>query len=126
VSVDRELPLLRGDAAQLERAFANVMENSVRYSQGKPVSVRARVVGRRMRVRIVDQGPGIAPSEQERVFLPFYRAPGSERTPHHGSGLGLAIAKGFIEANGGRIAIESLPGQGSAFVVSFDGPEGGR
>jgi len=57
-SFGRELPLLRGDPGQLERAFANVLENASRYGAGKPVSVRARQVGKRIRVRIVDQGPG--------------------------------------------------------------------
>jgi two-component system, OmpR family, sensor histidine kinase KdpD len=118
LSVDRGLPSLHGDPAQLERAFVNVLENAARYSAGKPVSVRARAVGGRLRVRIVDQGPGIDPSEQERVFLPFYRGSEADRN-HHGSGLGLAIARGFVEVNGGRISIESQPGQGTSFVVEF-------
>jgi len=118
ISLDSELPLLEGDSGQLERAFANLIENAVRYSRGKPVSVRARVVGDRVRVRIVDQGPGIRPGELERIFMPFYRAPGQPEG-HQGSGLGLAIAKGFIEVNGGRISVESLPGQGTSFVIEF-------
>jgi len=69
-------------------------------------------------VRIVDQGPGIPAGEQERIFLPFYRARGSD-ADHQGSGLGLAIAKGFVEVNGGSIAVESLPGQGTSFVVEL-------
>jgi two-component system sensor histidine kinase KdpD len=119
LSVDHRLPTLRADPAQLERAFVNLLENAARYSLGKPVSVRARVVGERVRVRIVDQGPGIERAEQERVFLPFYRAPGEGEAPHHGSGLGLAIARGFVEVNGGRISVESQPGQGASFVVEF-------
>jgi two-component system, OmpR family, sensor histidine kinase KdpD len=117
LSIERELPPLQADAAQLERAFVNVLENAVRYCAGSPVTVRARSVGDRLRVRIVDRGPGIAPAEQERVFLPFYRA--AAGTGHHGSGLGLAIAKGFIEVNGGRIAIESQPGHGTSFAIDF-------
>ena len=118
LSVGQDLPLLRGDPGQLERAFANVLENAARYSAGKPVSVRARMVGTRIRVRVVDQGPGIRPGEQERIFLPFYRAT-LGRQQDAGSGLGLAIARGFIEVNGGRITVESLPGQGTSFVVEF-------
>jgi two-component system sensor histidine kinase KdpD len=121
MSVERELPALQGDPAQLERAFVNVLENAARYCAGKPVSVRARAVGERLRVRIVDQGPGITAQERERVFLPFYRGDegrGSARA-HHGSGLGLAIARGFVELNGGRIEIESSPGQGTSVVVEF-------
>jgi two-component system sensor histidine kinase KdpD len=118
-SVDRDLPLVRADAAQLERAFANLMENAARYGAGHPVSVRARAVGDRIMIRIVDRGPGIPLAEQERIFTPFYRGegPAARRVP--GSGLGLAIARGFVEANGGTLSVESLPGQGTTFVVAL-------
>ena len=72
-SVDPDLPLVRADAAQLERAFANLLENAARYSGGQPVSVRGPRGGTRVLVRIVDQGPGIDPAERERIFEPFYR-----------------------------------------------------
>ncbi len=69
-------------------------------------------------MRVVDRGPGIPPAQLERVFEPFYRAgaPGGE---HRGSGLGLAIARGFTEANGGSLRVESLPGQGATFVFEI-------
>jgi two-component system, OmpR family, sensor histidine kinase KdpD len=118
VTIERDLPEVRADAAQLERAFANLLENAERYSRGHPVSVSARSTGSRVLVRIVDQGPGIAPTERERIFEPFYRGtPGRDHWP--GSGLGLAIAKGFVEANGGTISVDSLPGQGTTFVVAL-------
>lgn len=113
-----DLPLVRADAAQLERAFVNLMENAARHGDGHPVSVRARAVGHRLLVRIVDRGPGIPPAQLDRVFEPFYRA-GNDRTGHRGSGLGLAIARGFIEVNAGRLWAESLPGQGTSFVVEL-------
>jgi two-component system sensor histidine kinase KdpD len=118
LSVEPKMPLLKGDPRQLERAFANILENAARYSCEKPVSVRARTVRDRIRVLVVDQGPGIPRSEQERVFLPFYRAP-SAQTQHAGSGLGLAITKGFLELNGARIRVESHAGQGTSIVVEF-------
>ncbi len=118
VSLDDDLPLLVGDAGQLERAFANLIENALRYGAGKPVVIRARVASGRVRVRITDQGPGIRPADLERIFLPFYRSPGQPPS-HAGSGLGLAIAKGFVEAGGGRITVDSLPGQGTSFVVEL-------
>ncbi len=118
LSVPDDLPLVMGDPAQLERALANVLENAARFSAGHPVIVRARAARERLRIRIVDRGPGIAPREQERVFLPFYRSPEAGEA-HHGSGLGLAIAKGFIEASGGQIGIESVPGQGTSFVIEL-------
>ena len=119
IGIDPDLPLVRADAVQLERAFANLLENAARYGGDHPVAVRARVVGHRLLVRIVDRGPGIPGRELERVFEPFYR--GAERAGdgHVGSGLGLAVVRGFVEANGGRVWAESLPGQGTTFVVEL-------
>lgn len=143
LSIDRELPLVRLDSAQMERAFVNVLENARRHSGGHPVSVRARAVrslaraqrptglddaggsseagkpvGDRVIVRVVDRGPGIPPAQLERVFEPFYRA-GTVAGGHRGSGLGLAIARGFTEANAGSLHVESLPGQGATFVFEL-------
>jgi two-component system sensor histidine kinase KdpD len=120
LAIDPELPMVDADAAQLERVFANLLENAVRYGSGRPVQVRSRVVGGNIVVRVVDQGPGIPESEWERIFEPFQRGD----TANTGSGLGLAIAKGFVEANGGEIAIESLPRQGTSFVVTLPPGEG--
>jgi two-component system, OmpR family, sensor histidine kinase KdpD len=117
-AISEDLPPVRADAAQLERAFANLLENSARHAGGHPVSVRARLVQDRVLVRVVDRGPGIPPTQLERVFEPFYRS-GNERTGHRGSGLGLAIARGFVAVNGGRVWAESLPGQGTSFVVEL-------
>ena len=92
LAIEPDLPLIRADAGQLRRAVANLIENAVRYGGGRPVSVRARVTGGRLLMRVVDQGPGIPPAEQERIFTPFYRAPGAAG---RGSGLGLAIVRGL-------------------------------
>jgi len=124
LALDAELPVLSADPTQLERAFANLLDNAVRHGGGEEVLVRSRLVGPSLVVRVVDRGPGIPEPERDRIFEPFYR---SEGGPGGGSGLGLAIARGFVEANGGEIAVESLPGQGSSFVVSFPvdvAPEG--
>jgi two-component system sensor histidine kinase KdpD len=118
LALDGDLPLIRADAAQLERAFANLLENAARYSGRERVSVRARVVGERLMVRVVDRGPGIAQEELTRIFEAFYRSPGKQ-PGHTGSGLGLAIVKGFVEANRGQVWAESLPGQGTSFVVAL-------
>jgi two-component system, OmpR family, sensor histidine kinase KdpD len=142
LSIDPDMPLVRVDAVQMERAFVNVLENARRHSGGHPVSVRARavkslgagrqptperldgvregdrIVGDRLVVRIVDRGPGIPPAQLERVFEPFYRA-GAAGREHRGSGLGLAIARGFTEANMGTLHVESLPGQGATFVFEL-------
>jgi two-component system sensor histidine kinase KdpD len=122
LSVERDLPLLHVDAAQLERALVNVLENALRHSGERRPSVRAGVVDSRLVVRVVDNGPGIPESELDRVFEPFHRGDGASSSRHRGSGLGLAIAKGFIEANGGRIWAESLPGRGSTIVIELPVP----
>lgn len=119
LSVDPDLPAVLADAAQLEHVFVNLLENARRYSGGLPVSVHARLSGGTVVVRVVDQGPGIARAEQERVFEPFYRGQQPGRRRWTGSGLGLAIAKGFVEANGGSISVASLPGQGTSFIVEL-------
>jgi K+-sensing histidine kinase KdpD len=121
LALDQDLPALRADPAQLERAFANLLDNAVVHGEGQPVLVRSRLVGPRLVVRVVDRGPGIPENDRERIFEPFFR---SEDGRGNGSGLGLAIARGFIEANGGEVEVESLPGQGSSFVVSFEAPSG--
>ena len=118
IELDPDLPLLRADAAQLERALANVLENAARFSGTQPVTIRGRLVGQDVLLRIKDHGPGVRRENLERIFEPFYRTGNN----HAGSGLGLAIARGFVEVNGGRIRAESVPGQGTCFVVRFRAP----
>jgi two-component system sensor histidine kinase KdpD len=112
-----ELPLVRADAAQLERALANLLENAVRFSAGEQAQVRARALGDRIAIRVVDRGPGIPHADLDRVFEPFYQR--HEDVRHEGSGLGLAIVRGLLEVNGGRVWAESVPGQGTTFVVEM-------
>jgi two-component system sensor histidine kinase KdpD len=120
VQVEPDLPLLQGDSAQVERALGNLLENAARYSDGRPVAVRAAAAGRRLLLRVSDSGPGIPKEEMLHIFEPFYRMEGA---PPGGSGLGLAIARGFVEANGGRLRVQSLPGQGATFVIDFPMPD---
>ncbi len=119
LALDAELPALRADPTQLERAFANLLDNAVVHGEGQPVLVRSRLVGPRLVVRRSTAGRG-----SRRPSASGSSSPSTAQAPRTGgasggSGLGLAIAKGFIEANGGEIGVESLPGQGSSFVVSF-------
>jgi two-component system sensor histidine kinase KdpD len=119
ITVEPDVPPLVADAAQLQQVFVNLLENARRYSDGLPVYVHVRRAGDHVVARVVDQGAGIPRSEQERIFEPFYRGPRAGARGWTGSGLGLAIAKGFVEVNGGTISVDSLPGQGASFVVSF-------
>jgi two-component system sensor histidine kinase KdpD len=121
VAMDPDLPLIEADAAQLERAMVNLIDNARRYSGEEPVMVRAGASAGRIRMRVVDRGPGIPRRELDRVFEPFYQS-GAATGRSGGSGLGLAIVKGFVELNDGEVHVESLPGQGTSFVVEFPVP----
>jgi len=93
-----------------------VLENALKYSPaGESVHVHVSATASEALVRVVVRGPGIAADERERIFEPFHRG----RTDTAGAGLGLAIARGFTEANGGRLWAESVEGQGAAFVLSL-------
>jgi K+-sensing histidine kinase KdpD len=116
-SLDADLPFVRADAAQLERAIANLLDNAVRFSAGEQALVRARALRQRLAIRVVDRGPGIPNAELERIFEPFYQ--GSGERSHDGSGLGLAIVRGLVEVNNGRVWAESVPGQGTTFVIEL-------
>ena len=113
-----DAPLVRADLHQAERVVANLVENALRYSPAdEPVRVQVRGTGSEVLVRVVDHGPGIPPAEAERIFEPFQR--GSLTGPTRGAGLGLAIARGFADANGGRVWVESHAGQGATFVLAL-------
>jgi signal transduction histidine kinase len=108
---------VRADAAQLERVFSNLIENAVKFSSpGTPVQVTGGAGPAWVTVRVIDHGPGIPREQRRRIFEPFFRARGSGIA---GSGLGLAICRGFVEANGGRIVVQSNIGLGTSFAVSF-------
>jgi two-component system sensor histidine kinase KdpD len=116
VTLPDEPPSVRVDAQQIERVLVNVLENALKYSPaGESVHVHVSATASEALVRVVDRGPGIAADERERIFEPFHRG----RTDTAGAGLGLAIARGFTEANGGRLWAESVEGQGAAFVLSL-------
>ena len=117
IALDRDLPFVRADAAQLERAIANLLENAIRFSGSEQSLVRGRALSDRVVLRVVDRGPGIAPGDLDHVFEPFYQRP--DDRPHEGSGLGLAIVRGLVEVNGGRVWAESVPGQGTTFVIEL-------
>ncbi len=117
VDVAGETPVVEVDGGQVQRAIANLIENALKFSPpGASVHVRITATRKEAIVRVVDQGPGLDPAELERVFDPFYR---HAEDPRSGAGLGLAIARGFVEANEGRVWAESRPGQGATFAVAL-------
>jgi two-component system sensor histidine kinase KdpD len=116
VSIPDDLPLVRADAALLERSLANVLANALRHSpDNEPVRLEAGVVGDDVHLRVVDRGPGIPVAQRAHVVAPFQRL-GDQRTDD-GVGLGLAIAVGFVEAMGGAITLDDTPGGGLTVTI---------
>jgi two-component system sensor histidine kinase KdpD len=121
VSLPPDTLTVQVDAAQLEHALVNLLENALVYSSPTdPVEVRAEMNAGEVVLKIVDRGPGIPSHEQVAIFEPFRQgARGGER----GSGLGLAIARGFAQVNDGRLWVESEPGRGATFVLALPAVE---
>jgi len=116
--VREPLPAVRGDAERLRQVLANLVENAVKYSTaGSVVRVEAAPDDGRICVRVSDDGPGIAPADQDVIFEKFGRAHGGQAKP--GTGLGLFIARAIAEAHGGALGVESEPGRGAAFTLQL-------
>jgi two-component system sensor histidine kinase KdpD len=118
VAVPADTPPVLVDAVQMRQILGNLIDNALKFSPPEsPVTVRVNRTRKEVIVRVIDQGRGLPEHELEHVFEPFYRgAPAQDQT---GTGLGLAIARGFAEANGGRLWAESRPGQGACFALAL-------
>jgi len=118
---DIEADTLAGefDFVQSLRALVNLVENALKYSPpDAPVELSAVRIGARLEFRVADRGPGVAASERERVFEPFYRAPGVTADVS-GAGLGLAIASRLATEQGGVVRHEPRDGGGSIFTLAL-------
>jgi signal transduction histidine kinase len=116
------LPELRGDAAALRKAIANLLANAAKFAAaGRWIGLRAsaRPDGRALELRVEDKGPGIPREERERVFEPFHRGRAAESNATPGSGLGLSLVRHVVRAHGGRVHVEPREGGGAAFVVEL-------
>jgi signal transduction histidine kinase len=106
------------DPERVGQVIENLLSNAVKYAPGGEVLVRVQDLGSEALVSVRDEGVGIEPEAQPHVFERFYRAEGSA-SPAKGIGLGLHIAESLVEAHGGRIWVESAPGQGSTFSFTL-------
>jgi two-component system OmpR family sensor kinase len=115
-------PVVTGDEARLRQVVNNLMANALTHTpDGATVSVGVSVddVTRTARVAVSDTGPGLSAEDAERVFERFYRVDPSRSRSGGGSGLGLSIVAGLVAAHGGKVTVESQPGQGATFIVEL-------
>ncbi|MDB4960598.1 MAG: sensor signal transduction histidine kinase [Myxococcales bacterium] len=111
-------PPIRGrwDRLRLDQVLTNLLVNALKYGRGRPIRVEARADGTRVQIAVSDQGIGVEQRDTHRIFDKFERA-----VPAHygGFGLGLFIVGQIVEAHGGCVEIESVPGAGSTFRVTL-------
>lgn len=119
VRVAPDLPQPSVDPVRIEQVLRNLLDNAIKYSPPAgtidvSASARAKLPPGEITVAVTDQGPGIAPENQERIFERFFRVV-PEGMSVGGAGLGLAICRRFVELHGGRIEVASAPGRGATF-----------
>jgi len=114
VKLPHDLPLVEIDSLLIERVFANLLENAVKYTPpGTPVEISAATGSNELVVTVSDQGRGIPAGEEKQIFEKFYRV--TSEGNQGGAGLGLSICRSIVEAHGGRIWADNLPSGGAAF-----------
>jgi signal transduction histidine kinase len=113
------LPPIIGDRRRIEQILTNLLSNANRYTEPEgEINVKVKFEQGQLLVSVRDNGPGIDVKEQELIFERFYRARQNQGSKI-GTGLGLSIAKSLVELHGGRIWVESEPGQGSTFYFTL-------
>ncbi len=122
-AVDPDLAQVLVDRQRIGYVFANLLTNAIKHSPaGGQVRLRAtRAVDQGIQFTVADDGPGIPPQYQQRIFDRFFRVPGQTRT---GAGLGLSIAREIAVAHGGRISVKSAPGHGAIFYLELKAVDG--
>jgi two-component system sensor histidine kinase KdpD len=121
VAVAPDMGLVYVDELLLHQVLTNLVENALRFAPvNSPINVSAGVQNQNLWLEVADQGPGIAPGDEERIFEKFYRAPNQQ--PRSGTGLGLAICRGIVELHGGTIRAANRPSGGASFRLELPQP----
>ena len=116
--IEDDLPLVRADAAALQRALQNLVTNALKYARdGEWMKISAHRHGDEVRMTVEDHGPGIAPGDLPHIFDAFYRGADAVAAQVQGSGLGLNLVQHIVAAHGGRMSVQSAIGSGSAFTI---------
>ena len=119
LDLEEALPPVRGEAARHAQVFANLVHNAIKFSaHGTEVRIGVKRAGRMLEGRVADDGPGVSPGDQARIFERFYKADRT-RTSGGGTGLGLAIARHIVEGHGGAIRVDSDEGRGATFAFTI-------
>lgn len=113
--VPNGLPEVFCDPTRIREVFLNLLSNAGRFTQQGGVRVTVRLEGDDVVAAVADTGPGIPLPDQERLFQPFQQLDNSTRRRYGGTGLGLSISRGFVELHGGRLWVDSKPGEGATF-----------
>jgi len=118
LNLAKDLPVVEGDIVLLGRVLGNLISNALRHTSTGTgeVAVSLYQDGSRMAVQVRDNGEGIPPEDQERIFDKFVQGSGHRLTVRSGTGLGLTFCNMVVEAHGGRITVYSQPGEGSLFT----------
>jgi two-component system phosphate regulon sensor histidine kinase PhoR len=117
VEIDADARTVRFDPTALRQVLSNLIENAIRYTPAGSVTVSARRADDEVVIAVRDTGIGIAPEHLGRIFERFYRADPSRSRADGGTGLGLAIVRHLVEAHGGRVGAESVPGSGTTIYI---------
>ena len=119
-SIPDGLQSINVDPLRIERILYNLLENAAKYSPpGSQIKVSVKVEPKRLVIGVSDQGRGLSPSEQARIFGAFQRLENSRPDQSKGAGLGLVVCKRLVEAHGGEIWVESKKGKGSTFFFTL-------
>jgi signal transduction histidine kinase len=119
VDVPANLPSGRGDERRLTQVLLNLVGNAIKFTDVGEVMIKGSSSNGSFNVSVCDTGPGISKADQAKLFEEFQQADNSITRKKGGTGLGLAISKRIIELHGGRIWLESAPGEGSTFSFSL-------
>jgi signal transduction histidine kinase len=119
LEVPKDLPAARGDERRLSQVLLNLLGNAIKFTDAGEIVIKAGAKGGLLQVAVRDTGPGIAPSDQAKIFEEFQQADDSNTRKKGGTGLGLSITKHIVEMHGGRIWVESSLGHGSTFIFEL-------